>query len=275
MNLFRAVLALAAVLCGTVPALALLRISPAIIETNFDNGRTSGSFVITNTSDIAIRVRATPVYFRLTQDGQIRQCEPDQYALTPWMKITPREFPLTGKAERQIRYAIVAPDSMPDGSYWGGVEFLPVPSHADTVAAQSQIRGIAAVLVPVFVDKGKPSSRWNLVTDSLSSEATPQGVQLLIPVHNEGNARMPQAGNYEIRNSAGAVVKSGDLGRMSIFPNSTRFLRTTLPPDFPAGAYECAFTLKAENDGSTLTGSLKFDVPSELPKPLKKGARRQ
>jgi hypothetical protein len=274
-NLFRVALALVAVLGATAPVHALLRISPAIIETTFDNGRTSGSFVITNTSDATLRVRATPVYFRLTPDGQIKQCELDKNALTSWMKITPREFPLSGKAERQIRYAIVAPDSVPVGSYWGGIEFLPVPSHSDSVAAQSQIRGIAAVLVPVFVEKGKPASHWSLLSDSLTTEVTPQGVQLMIPVRNDGDARVPQSGNFEIRNSAGAVVKSGEMGRLSIFPNSTRFLRTTLPPDFPAGTYECAFTLKAETDGSTLSGSMKFDVPSELPKRPTKGARRQ
>ena len=38
--------------------------------------------MITNTSDVTIRVRATPVYFRLTPDGQIRQNALDEHALT-------------------------------------------------------------------------------------------------------------------------------------------------------------------------------------------------
>lgn len=263
-------IAILTALAVAVPSHALLRVSPAVIEGNFENGRLAGSFVVSNTADEDIRVRATPVYFHLTPEGQIKQWPLDEYALTNWVKITPREFALAGQAERQIRYVVVAPDSVPEGSYWGGIEFLPVPNANDSAAAKSQLLGIAAVLVPVLGEKGNPARIWSLQADSMYSMPTPAGVTIYTPLVNSSLGRVAQKGQYEIRNSAGMVVRTGETQRSNIFPYSTRILRTTLPADFPPGSYEFALTLTADSDGSTQSGTLRFEVPESLPQQSQK-----
>jgi len=206
----------------------------------------------------------------LTVDGQVAVAPVDSQSLAPWMKITPREFTLEPNSERQVRYAVIAPDSVPNGSYWGGIEFLPLPSHQDSIDAQTSIKAIAIVVVPIMVDKGKPTYSWYLDPDSMRSIITPGGVVLLTKIENRGNGRIPQKGSFQIRNSAGAVVDKGETDRLSVLPYSERFLTTTAPRTLPPGKYEYMVTYTSEADGSKLTGALRFDVPDKYPDPPKK-----
>ena len=249
------------------PLFAVLRIAPAVVETRFENGRIAGSFTITSTDAKSARIRVFPVHFGLSMDGQVTVVPVDSSSLAPWMKITPREFTLEPNSERQVRYAVMAPDSVPDGTYWGGLEFLPLPSHQDSIDAQTSVKAIAIVVVPIMADKGKPRYAWHLDPDSMRSVVTPNGVALLTKIENRGTGRIPQKGRYEIRDASGAVVQSGETERLSVFPNSNRFLTTTAPRTLTPGKYEYQVTYTSEVDGSKLTGALRFDVPEKYPDP--------
>jgi P pilus assembly chaperone PapD len=255
------------------PTFAALRVSPGVVEARFENGRTSGSFTITSTDSKTQRLRVFPVHFHLNLDGQVNITPIDSSSLANWIKITPREFTLEPNSERQIRYAIMAPDSVPDGSYWGALEFLPLPSHQDSLTAMTTLKAIAVVVVPILADKGKPVYVWNLDPDSMRSIVTPDGVVLLAKVENDGTGRVAQKGHYEIRDSGGNVVKSGDTDRGSVLPHSVRYLKTTVPKTLAAGSYEYEVTYTSEMDGSKLSGALRFDVPATYPDPPEKKQR--
>jgi len=256
-----------AVFLVSSPVLAMLRVSPAVIEGKFENGRISGSFTLTSTDAKTTRVRAFPVHFNLNALGQVVASPVDSNSLALWMKITPREFTLEANSERQVRYAIIAPDSVPAGSYWGGIEFLPLPSHQDSIDAQTQVKAIAIVVVPIMVDKGKPTYAWDMNPDSVHSVVTPGGVVIMAKVENSGTGRIPQKGHFEVRDAAGNVVNSGATERLSVLPRSTRYLMTTLPKTLPPGQYEYMVTYASEVDGSKLTGACHFDVPDKYPDP--------
>jgi len=249
------------------PAEALLRVSPAVVEATIENGRAVGSFTVDNTDSLVIRIRVTPVHFRLDLNGQINAAPIDSNSLSPWLKVTPREFPLAAHGQRQVRYTLLVPPEAHDGSYWGGLEFLMVPSHEDSVRAQSSIHVTSAILVPITADKGKPERRWMLMGDSLSSEVTSRGVFILAPAVNTGNGRVVQKGKFEVRNSAGAVVSSGETDRLSIFPHSRRILHTAIPRELQPGSYDFAVTYTSEADGNHYSGSVRFEVPDKLPDP--------
>jgi hypothetical protein len=266
-RIVRITLFTAALLAVVVPSLAVMRVSPGLVELKFENGRASGSFTLSNTDLAEIRVRATPYHFRLTPDGQIQNVPIDGSSLAPWIKITPREFTLGAASERQVRFSVIAPDTIKDGTYWGGVEFLPLPSHSDSEAAKFSVRAIAAILAPIMVDNGKPTFKWSLDSDSMRSVVTPRGVILLAPVYNTGTGRIPQKGHWEIRDLSGGKIREGDTQRESVFPHSMRLFGTMVPPDVPAGTYDYAVTYTSERDGSTLKGYLRFTVPDKLPDP--------
>lgn len=268
-NFLRHALAAVALLAGT-PLFAVLRVSPAVVEGKFENGRVSGSFTITSTDARSVRLRVFPIHFRLNSDGQVTVAPIDSTSLAPWMKITPREFTLEPNSERQVRYAIIVPDSVADGSYWGGLEFLPLPSHQDSIDAQTSIKAIAVVVIPIMIDKGKPSYSWNLDPDSMRSVVTPYGVMVAAKIENSGSGRIPQRGRYEIRDAGGAVVNSGETERLSILPHSERILTTNIPRTLAPGRYEFLVTYTSEVDHSKLTGAIRFDVPDKYPDPPKK-----
>ena len=125
---------------AAVPLWAVFRVAPAVVEATFENGRISGSFTVTNSDAKAVRLRVFPVHFHLTLDGQVTMIPVDSTSLSPWIKITPREFPLEPNSERQVRYAVMAPDTVPDGTYWGGLEFLPLPTHQDSLESRRRSR---------------------------------------------------------------------------------------------------------------------------------------
>jgi hypothetical protein len=258
--------AVAAALLMTAHALlAAFRVSPGVVEGKFENGRTSGSFTVTNSDAKGVRMRVLPVHFRLSLDGMLALTPVDSTSLAPWMKITPREFTLEPNSERQVRFAIIAPDSVPDGSYWGGLEFMPLPTRQDSIDAQTSVKALAVVVVPIMVDKGRPTYSWNLDPDSMRSVATPNGVVLLAKINNQGTGRIPQKGRYEIRDASGKVVTTGETDRLSVLPHSDRFLKTAAPRDLPPGKYDYLVTYTSEVDGSKLTGAMRFDVPDKLP----------
>ncbi|HEY3296748.1 MAG TPA: hypothetical protein VGL38_15055 [bacterium] len=255
---------------AATPLFAVLRVSPAVIEAKFENGRASGSFTISSTDARSVRLRVFPVHFKLTVAGDLSLVPMDSTSLAPWMKITPREFTLEPNSERQVRYAIMAPDTVPDGTYWGGLEFLPLPSHQDSLDAQSRIKAIAIVVVPIMADKGRPTYQWSLDPDSMRSVVTPSGVMVVAKVENSGTGRIAQKGKYEVRDASGAVVNSGDTDRLSVLPHSERLLKTVLPRTLPPGQYEYMVTYTSEVDGSKLTGAYHFDVPDTYPDPPQK-----
>jgi len=266
--------AAATMLLAAGSALGSLRVSPGVVETRFEHGRTSGSFTVTSTDAKTQRLRVLPVHFTLSVDGKVMIAPVDSSSLAEWIKITPREFTLEPNSERQVRYAIVAPDSMPDGSYWGALEFVPLPSHQDSLTAMSSLKAIAVVVAPIVADKGRPTYVWNLDPDSMRSVVTPDGVVLLAKVENGGTGRIAQKGRYEIRDSGGGVITSGETDRGSILPHSVRFLKTALPKTLAAGSYEYVVTYTSEMDGSKLTGSLRFDIPSTYPDPPERKQHR-
>ncbi|MBI5060626.1 hypothetical protein HZB60_12705 [candidate division KSB1 bacterium] len=261
-----ALLSLVAAFCCGQALFAAMRVTPAVVELTIADGRASGAFTLNNSADETIRVRATPVHFRVDSTGKLAPAKLDSTSLGRWLKINPQEFTVGSKQDRQIRFAVVAPPNLPDGSYWGGIEFRPVQA-ADT-SSKSQIHAVTAILVPILADQGKPEHRWDLVQDSVRTEITHQGVYVRTLLRNIGNGRIPQRGHYTVKDATGKLVEEGDTPRLSLFPHSERYFATQISEKVPPGAYDFSIVYTSERDEkSTLTGHAKVEVPDALPEP--------
>jgi hypothetical protein len=246
-------------------ARADLRVTPAFVELQIEDGRASGSFVLANSAATPLRIRANLVHFAPDQDGRIKPAPMDSLSVSNWIKLNPKEFTIGPNEDRQIRFALVAPSGLPAGSYTGGIEFRPITA-ADT-SSVSQVHAVQVIGVPILADNGTLTYQWGLLNDSTHAEITPRGVQVYCLLTNDGNGRIPQRGQWTLKDATGTVVRTGETSRLSIFPRTHRYFVTTLPPDTPAGTYEFSIVYTSDGDGSTLSGSSQVEIPDKLPEP--------
>lgn len=249
------------ILVLTLPVFSQINVKPAIIEETLERGKLSGSFEIRNVTDKEVRLRAMPGHFELDRQGSIQTVPISVESLANWLKLNPREFTLSPLATRQVRYALITPDSLEAGSYWCSVQFQALPSAEDSARARETFVPIAGVLVPLLADKGDISYDWEIDSESITQEPTPEGVAVHVPLRNLCRGRIPYTGTYELRDTNGEIVNSGTVSRVSVFPNSIRYISVMLPADLPSGDYDFSLTIESEATDKTLNGQIQIQIP--------------
>ncbi len=251
-----------------------LSVTPALVELTLEKGQGSGSFTIANTGKAPMRVRASYVHFVIDESGKLAPAKLDSTSLANWIKVSPQEFAIQPEGSRQVRFGVSVPPTLPDGSYWGGLEFRPV-TERDT-SSQSQVHTTIAVLVPILADHGKPDYQWDIVPDSTYSKPSSKGVYVYTLLRNTGNGRVPQRGSFQVKNDAGEVIYQGETARLSLFPYSQRYFASLIPAEVAPGSYEFSISYSSDRDNRTVSGKTRVEIPDQLPEPetRAKGGRK-
>ncbi|MCB1060205.1 MAG: hypothetical protein KDB65_08235 [Calditrichaeota bacterium] len=244
-----------------VCAFGQLNVKPALVELELERGKASGAFDVTNITDQEVRVRVTPAHFMLDRMGNLNTVPLVPTSLANWLKLNPREFTIAPNAVRQIRYAVIAPDTLPEGSYWCSVQFQPLPSAEDSATAHSRFVAISGILVPVLADKGTPSCDWSIDGDSLNTQLENGRHFVSVPVLNRGASRIPCSLHYELFDQVGSLIDSGSTPRMNVFPRSVRDFGAPLPSELKEGTYDIHVAVSSDRSKQVLTNAAHISIP--------------
>ncbi len=258
---------LRAVLLGTagfllppLSAQANLVIKPAVIRFQLTPKRTSGAFVVSNTTDEEKRYRAKAVHFIITAKGGLKTVPPEDHSLAEWIKFNPKEFVMPPKSSRVIRYSIIPKGKIKPQDYWCAIEFMPLQgAHYTTKDEHGKTLNIAilsAVLVPIYgmVEGTTYSGEF---TDARIIEDR-RGRRFVYTVKNTSGGIIRLKGTYEVKDASGKVVRSGPLKGMSVFPGIERTQRTPFPEDLQPGDYTIRIDLTSRDDYVNLKYSKSF-----------------
>ena len=217
-----------------------LSIAPAYVEVSLDKGRPAGQFMISNLGEEEERYRIRAVHFTFTKDGSVRNIEPDEHSLAPWIKFNPTEFVLTPKSRRAVRYVITPQGKLRPGEYWAAMELeslkTTVANAKDEGGREYRIEVIPSILVPMFGTVGKVRYQGTLKEIQVVPHEGGQAIQLLI--ENTGEGRLVVGAQYEIRNSSGEEVQKGSVARAYVLPGSEQFFFRQLETNLPEGNYK-------------------------------------
>ena len=217
-----------------------LSIAPAYVEVSLDKGRPAGQFIIANLGEEEERYRIRASHFTFTKDGSVRNIEPDEHSLAPWIKFNPTEFVLAPKSRRAIRYVITPQGKLRPGEYWAAMELeslkTTVANAKDEGGREYRIEVIPSILVPMFGTVGKVRYQGSLKEIQVAPNEAGQAIQLLIG--NTGEGRLVVGGEYEIRNSSGEKVQKGSLTRAYVLPGTEQILSRQLESNLPEGNYK-------------------------------------
>ena len=79
---------------------ASLSVSPAFLHIDLSKNNPSGTFTVSNLSNVEQTYRARSMHFEISKSGSIMPIEPNQFALEKFIKFNPKEFTLPAKSKR-------------------------------------------------------------------------------------------------------------------------------------------------------------------------------
>jgi len=244
-----------------------IAVSPAYVEVTLDKGRPSGRFEITNTGDKLERFRIRALHFRFSPTGGLLRLEPDKHSLAPWLKFNPAELTLPPSTRRVVRFVIIPRGRLEPGEYWAAMEMesldTQVAKSTDAGGRNLKVEVISTVLVPIFGTVGEVTRKGTL--DAVKATAVPdKGTFIAAQISNQGNGRLLVQGTYEIRNEAGTVIETGDVGYAYILRESSCQFSQKVKNTLPAGRYEISVTYESPQLEEPLTGktTLTLTEPS-------------
>jgi hypothetical protein len=217
-----------------------LAVSPAYLELDLDEGRPSGTFVVTNVTDHELRCRAQTIHYVLSETGQLETIPPDQHSLAPWIKFNPKEFTLPPKATQNVRYSVIPNGKLETGEYWGGIYFEPLDAEkanlVDSLSGVTRtIRVIMSIVVPILGKYGdfEVSAR----VDFLEATVADTVVVIKSVLTNTSLGALRLGGEYDIVDSAGQIVATGKLADAFILPAKGLIMNTWVKQQISPGAY--------------------------------------
>lgn len=261
--------AAACVVIGLLPQwlAASVAIKPAFVEVNLDEGRPSGTFLISNVGETEERFRINASHFVYTEDGVLKQSPTGDYSLAPFIHFNPRELTLAPKTQKAVRFAIVPRGKLAEGEWWAAMELESLivndfVAQQDTAGRTAKLKAVSRILVPIFGSVGKTSYAGHI--KELGVEVEQQAVILKGLVATTGTGRLRVEGNYEITDLAGKVVDSGPFALGYVLRNAQRWFTRKIEADIPKGQYQVKITLQALHVERPLVGEATVTWP-EVP----------
>ncbi len=238
---------IAALLAAPAAVRANLAVSPAKVRLTLDGGRPSGTFTITNTSDLPARYRAKAIHFEFSEGGALQVVAPNEHSLTTWIRFNPTEFDLPAKSKQIVRYSLVTPREMHDGEYWGAIEFEPLASMdsklADKEGRTMNLKVFVSTLVPIFATRGTPRLGIKAADAAIVRER--ELPVLKVRLENRGSGRLDVGGRFELWSSSLGKVCEGTLPSATLLLcGGTRVVATPLPAELLPGSYEVRVRLE-------------------------------
>ncbi|NNL57269.1 MAG: hypothetical protein HKO71_05925, partial [Pseudomonadales bacterium] len=171
--------------------IAGIAVEPAYISLNFDKGRASGRFVITNTGDTEERYRVIASHFTFSEQGALSLAEPNEHSMAEWIKFNPKEFSLPPKSKRVVRYVVLPKGKLQDGQYWAAMELESLEgrnySTSDGGGRTFNLKVVPSVLAPIYGAAGKIERDYTV--DKLDLTTSDRNKKVLeVRLSNIGNA---------------------------------------------------------------------------------------
>ncbi|MBW4510859.1 MAG: hypothetical protein KME64_30740 [Scytonematopsis contorta HA4267-MV1] len=248
-------------------AKADISISPIVVETQSKRGQAQGLIKVSNLNEKQFRARVytSPFTYDKVKGFQVLTNSPND--LTPYMQFSPRELQVNGSSERNIRFVVRFPPSLPDGEY--RTMIFTENLETSTVTEEDKPKGVVmnTTIIPrigvaVYVRKGNISP--NIAATSARFEAATKNIELL--VKNSGKATAVLAGNWKLK-QGNKVIQAGEVNDTTVIAQGERnFLlkpsdanKTALVP----GEYELSGELGwGENRKNRIPFRVPFTVPN-------------
>ncbi|MBD2503624.1 fimbrial biogenesis chaperone [Anabaena azotica] len=246
-------------------AKANILVSPMIFETQENRGQAQGLITVTNLDSQAFRARVYTLPFTYNKETGFQTLSSSPNDLSPYLRFSPQEMQVPGSTQRNIRFVVRFPPSLPDGEY--RTMIFTEDLQATTVTRNDEKNNVVVntdlvprIGVAVYVRKGNILA--NIIPDS--TRLNPQGeIQLL--VQNKGKASAIVGGNWTIKQE-NQVVKTGKIRDTTVIAEGERYLLVDAPTKDKSallpGKYEVSGELVwGENKKNKIPFNLNLTVP--------------
>ncbi len=213
-----------------------------------DEGRPSGTFLISNLGDKEERFRVNAVHFTYSEKGTLEVSPDGQFSLAPYIRFNPRELTLAPKTQRAVRFAIVSQGKLVEGEYWAAMELESLAVN-ETLAKNEEtgrsvkLRTITTIMAPIFGTVGKPKYEGEVKDIQLQVEKGETVLKALIAA--TGTGRLGVRGTYEILDPSGNPVNSGSLGAAYVLRGAQRWLTQKIDAGVPTNQYTVKVSFEA------------------------------
>lgn len=223
------------ILLISLPANANVRLSTEKFEFAVkpgDNYITS-SFTIQNDGQEAIRFKAYPEYFEISENGTILTGIKDKSSnpLENNIRFNPTEFTINPNDSQNIRFTITNVQSLPDGESRAALfledvktKLQALPTNNAKVAANLVIK--TRIAVPIYVDKGRVTKVGSI--DKLSIEKSKNSYLYNLNVKSVGNSLIRVGGTGQIVKD-NQLITEFPINEHPIQGNSTGIFKESLP----------------------------------------------
>jgi hypothetical protein len=232
--------ALIGVCLWTAGLRADIAIKPAFIEVNMEEGRPSGTFLVSNLGDKEERFRVNALYFNYTEDGGLKKAQTGDYSLAPWIKFNPRELTLAPGTQRAVRFAIIPRGKLEPGEHWAAMEMESLAvnemlSKDDKSGRSVKVKVMTTIVAPIFGTVGKISYAGQV--KDLQVQVENGAVVLKALIAATGSGRLQVKGDYEIVDAAGKTVDSSPFAAGYVFRGAQRWFTRKITAALPRGEY--------------------------------------
>ena len=191
----------------------------------------------------------------------MKEIDPDEHSLAPWVKFNPKEFTLPPKSSRIVRFSVIPEGKVRSKEYWGAIEFMPLEGakvvSKDAKERVFNIEILSVVLVPIYgyVEGTKYSGMIKEISLADEREKPYLNLNLL----NKGDGVLRLSGNCQIKDAAGAVVDDIELKKVVVFADGERVLRAAFNKELASGKYHVTVNLKSTDPHSKVELSGESD----------------
>ena len=266
MKIFNKYTFLCSILCFMLMPLnthASLSISPAYLHIDLSKNNPSGTFTVSNLSNVDQTYRARSMHFEISSTGSIVPIEPDQFSLAKAIKFNPKEFTLPPKSKRKIRFTIINRNLKDPKEYWGAIEFTPLKNFSmkaqDKEGHSMNVTVISRILVPIYGMGESVKFKGNV--ESLTGVKINDDLSLTGQISNTGDGVLRLSGNWSIyKKGMNELLYSIPVKKFVVLPQSNRNIKALLEENLNAGEYKIVLDLSEQRSGEQVNNQFFFTL---------------
>jgi hypothetical protein len=259
----------AEVVLSSAVAQSMLAVEPPTALVNAKPGQVvTFNIKVGNPRKEPTKVRISMGDWKFTQAGNITYQPVGTVAesASPWTTLSANEIDLPGNAIETVRYTVKVPADAKSGTHWAMIFF-----SSDTIKPQAGLAGTAMsmrVAHTFYVNVGEITRSGKIAGIFNKIPADPNlPLQMTVQYQNTGNSAQNVGGKFEVRDSSGKVVISGQLETKTVLPNATRMFTINLPGPIPAGTYTMLAILNYGDKETDVAGETSFKLKVPLLEP--------
>lgn len=257
------------VLFLTLSPVGAIHVEPSYIDVRLDSGRPSGTFTLSNTSDVEERFRVNALYFEFTKTGGIKMSRTGDRSLASWIRFNPREVTLPPGTSRRVRFTILTRGTLAPGEYWGAMELENLniqtmtsdPNADPNTETSIDVKVTSALLVPVFGTVGTVEYNGQLRAARVVSVQGKPRMDILFESKSSG--RLGLAGDFRVEDAAGRVLAEGTCAQGYVLAGKQRIFSREIKEEIPPGKYSLVINARAVHvtEPFTLRQTIQWPPP--------------